>query len=162
ERGILELIVTRELEPGNASIGRARMLRLAPFSEKEAEETIERLLPGVDPFVAATIRRDSGGNALFLEELCHSAGQDSGAGPRARRTLHARIAEAVRTYVAQGAHEELFESLAYHYGAADNALEAARYAELAGDKALGASALDRAQAQYRAALDAIDQIEPSR
>lgn len=255
DRGILEVIATREIEPGDASLGNARILRLTPFSEEEAEETIARLLPGIDPFVAAEIHRDSGGNALFLEELCHSARQDSGRGRqtpvpgsaswldaliesrvqhlpeaqaqlvrtaavignvipvwlleqitgcgedhplvqslatqdfiypaagagtlrfkhgiardaiyaavglRERRALHARIAEALRASSPEGAWEDAFEALAYHYGAAGNTAEAARYAELAGDKALAASALDRAQAQYRAALDGIDHQEPTR
>jgi len=252
DRGILEFIATREIGPGDANLGNARILRLTPFSEEEAEETIARLLPGIDPFVAAAIHRDSGGNALFLEELCHSVRQDSGRGRQApvpgsaawldaliesrvarlpeaeaelvrtaavignvipawlleqltgcgeehplvqslaaqdfiypvatgtlrfkhgiardaiyaavglreRRALHARIAEAL--WASKGAREEVFESLAYHYRAAGNTAEAARYAELAGDKALAASALDRAQAQFRAALDAIDQLESSR
>lgn len=253
DRSILEFIATRELEPGDASLGDALTLRLAPFSEEEAEETILRLLPGVDPFVAAEIRRNSGGNPLFLEELCHNASQNSGTGRylsspssaawldtliesrvarlpeqqaglvrtaavignvipawllekltgcgenhpmvqalaaqdfiypaagagtlrfkhgiardaiyaavglRERRVLHARIAEALASG-AEGAREDAFESLAYHNYAAGNAGEAARYAELAGDKALAASALDRAQTQFHAALDAIDQMEPS-
>lgn len=255
DRGILEFIATRELEPGDASLVEARILPLAPFSEEELEETIARLLPGVDPFVAAGIRRDSGGNALFLEELCHNARQSSdgrrlapapgsaawldaliesrlarlpeeqaelvrtaavignvipvwllekltgcgeshplvqalaaqdfvypaadagtlrfkhgiardaiyaAVGLRERRALHARIAEALRASDPEGAREDLLESLAYHCRAAGDTAEAARYAELAGDKALGASALDRAQTQYRAALDAVDQLEPSR
>jgi tetratricopeptide (TPR) repeat protein len=83
-------------------------------------------------------------------------------GLRERRVLHARIAEALRASGAERVREDAFESLAYHYFAAGNAADAARYAELAGDKALAASALDRAQAQFRAALDAIDQMEPSR
>lgn len=253
DRGILVLIATREFEPGDASLGDARSLQLAPLSEEEAEETIQRLLPGIDPFVAANIRRDSGGNPLFLEELCHSASQGSGGGRhvpsrssaawldaliesrvarlpqqqaalvrtaavignvipvwllekltgyganhpmvqalatqdfiypaagegtlrfkhgiardaiyaavglRERRNLHAQIAEALSSGV-EGAREDAFESLAYHHYAAGNAEEAARYAELAGDKALAASALDRAQAQFRACLDAIDQMESS-
>ena len=52
--------------------------------------------------------------------------------------------------------------LAYHYRAAGQAEQAARFAELAGDKALSASSLDRARLQYRAALVALDQLPPSR
>ncbi len=255
DRSILEFIATREIERGDVSLGNARILRLTPFSELEAEETVARLLPGIDPFVAAAICHDSGGNALFLEELCHSAGQDvrrgrqtpvpgnttwldglietrverlpeaearlvrtaavignvipawlfeqitgcgenhplvqslatqdfiypaAGAGTlrfkhgiardaiyaavglRERRALHARIAEVLRASSPEGAREDAFESLAYHYRAAGNTEEAARYAELAGDKALAASALDRAQTQFRAALDSIDRQEPTR
>ena len=254
-RGAILLVVAmRELGPGDASLGDARVLRLGPLSDEEADVTIARLVPGVDPFVAAGIRRDAGGNALFLEELCHSARQraverrvdsppgglawldaliesrlaalpedqaeivriaavignvipawllekltgfgeshpciqtlaaqdfiypaaDRGAlrfkhgiardviyaavGLRERRALHARIAEALRAAGAEEAREDLLESLAYHYRAAGNVAEAARFAELAGDKALAASALDRAQAQYRAAIESLDQLETS-
>jgi len=83
-------------------------------------------------------------------------------GLRERRALHARIAEALGASGAEGAREDAFELLAYHFGAAGKPEEAARYAELAGDKALAAWALDWAQVQYSAALQAIDQLEPSR
>jgi tetratricopeptide (TPR) repeat protein len=252
--GILLIAAMREFDPNDASLGQARVLRLAPLSEEEAEVTIARLLPGVDPFVAAGIRRDAGGNALFLEELCHNARQSAGeqrvasppgsaawldaliesrlaalpedqaeiartasvignvipawllekltgcgeshprvqalaaqdfiypaadrgvlrfkhgiardaiyaaVGLRERRALHARIAEALRASGAEQAREDHLESLAYHYRAAGNAVEAARFAELAGDKALAASALDRAQAQYRTAIESLDQLGTS-
>ena len=63
----------------------------------------------------------------------------------------------LRQHGPAGGEEEPYELLAYHYGASGEAAEAARYAELAGDKAMAASALDRAQIQYRAALAALDQ-----
>ena len=78
-----------------------------------------------------------------------------------RRAMHGRIAALLREHSASGGQDEAFEALAYHYGAAGQWQEAAQYAELAGDKALTASALDRAQQQYRAALTALDQMEPS-
>lgn len=82
-------------------------------------------------------------------------------GLRQRKAMHMQIAEALRQLVSSGLEEELYEPLAYHYAAGGQATEAARYAELAGDKAMAASALDRAQVQYLAALAAIDLIEPS-
>jgi class 3 adenylate cyclase len=78
-----------------------------------------------------------------------------------RKSLHLRIAQAIRAQGAQGAEEEAYESLAYHYAAAGQAGEAADFAELAGDKAIAASALDRAQSQYRAALEALNLQPPS-
>jgi tetratricopeptide (TPR) repeat protein len=77
-----------------------------------------------------------------------------------REALHLRIAEALQQRSA-GAAEEAPEVLAYHYAAGGRAIDAARYAEQAGDKALTASALDRAKAQYRAALAALDKLAPS-
>ena len=80
-----------------------------------------------------------------------------------RKALHLQIAQALLEAQsnAPAAGESAFEALAYHFNAAGCPAEAAHYAELAGDKALTASALDRAQAQYRAALAALDELEPS-
>jgi class 3 adenylate cyclase len=52
--------------------GAARMLELQPFSDDEASAAVTQLLPNTDPFVAAEIQRHAGGNALFIEELCHA------------------------------------------------------------------------------------------
>ncbi len=77
-------------------------------------------------------------------------------GLREKTSLHRRIAEALGVGADAHGAEDLYESLAYHHAAAGQGREAARYAELAGDKAMSASALDRARAQYRAALGALD------
>jgi tetratricopeptide (TPR) repeat protein len=80
-----------------------------------------------------------------------------------RKALHLQIAQALveAQNRAPVAGENTFEALAYHFNAAGSPAEAAHHAELAGDKAVAASALDRAQAQYRAALAALDELEPS-
>ena len=65
-----------------------------------------------------------------------------------RRAMHLRIAESLRQQGSSGVQEEFYEELAYHYAAGGQAADAALYAELAGDKAIAASALDRAQTQY--------------
>ena len=254
------LIATRDYGPADVALSDAQMLHIAPFSAHEARETIVQLLPGQDPFVTEKIGDYSGGDPLFIEELCHSvaaghsaafenldrrlgrapggtawlsrliesrverlsasdaelvrmaavignvvplwllkaisgygdddpiirslADQDlifpgerpgtlrfkhgitqnliyDSVGLRQRRALHLQMAEALRQQGATGAEEEFYESLAYHYGASDEATEAARYAELAGDKAMAASALDRAQLRDRAALAALDTLEQS-
>ncbi|MCB1519320.1 MAG: AAA family ATPase [Hyphomicrobiaceae bacterium] len=80
-------------------------------------------------------------------------------GARERQILHLRIAEALEGLAALGQTELLHEQLAYHYAAAARWTEAAKYSERAGDKAIAASALDRAQAQYQAALDALGRTE---
>lgn len=80
-----------------------------------------------------------------------------------RKALHLEIAQVVLG--ALGAPTlsgvNMLESLAYHFDAAGQFADAAHYAELAGDQAVGASALDSAQAQYRAALAALDRLEPT-
>ncbi|HEX6691710.1 MAG TPA: adenylate/guanylate cyclase domain-containing protein [Burkholderiales bacterium] len=250
---LMVLLATRGIAAGDAEMSDARVLDLAPFSESEAAETVSALLPSRDPFVVAEIHRYSGGNPLFIEELCHSAAHDSAehrfgrarggaawlngliesrvarlpaaqaellraaavignvvpawllegmtgrgehdplvqglaeqdflfpgeapgwlrfkhgitrdviydsVGLHQRRAMHLRIAESLLRH-GSGSEAEPFEALAYHYGAGGRHAEAARYAELAGDKAMAAAALDRAQAQYRAALAALDLLEPT-
>jgi tetratricopeptide (TPR) repeat protein len=73
-----------------------------------------------------------------------------------RNALHKRIADTLREHGPSGAQEEAWELLAYHYSACGQVVEAAQYAEAAGAKAAAASALDRAQIQYGAALTALD------
>jgi len=72
-----------------------------------------------------------------------------------RKTIHRRVVEALDARSARAGEEEPLEMLAYHHGAAGNGDRALHYAMLAGDKAMAASALDRAQAQYRAAFEAV-------
>lgn len=82
-------------------------------------------------------------------------------GLRERRALHLRIAETFRDHGAITGEEEFYEALAYHYGAGGDVAAAADYAELAGDKAMERSAMDRAQFHYRAALGALDRLPQS-
>lgn len=76
--------------------------------------------------------------------------------PAQRKELHLRVAQVLEEAVGQGSAFEWLEELAYHYDAAGVSDKAARYAEAAGDKALAASALDRARGHYLMALRALD------
>jgi class 3 adenylate cyclase/tetratricopeptide (TPR) repeat protein len=249
QRPILILVSTRGLDACDADMTDAQVLELDPFTDAEAEQTIRRLLPTADPFVADEIRRHGGGSPLFIEELCHSAASalpsarperaqggsawletliqsrverlpedqaqlvraaavigvvlpawlleritgcdaqhplvrglaehdllfpvEDGAtlrfkhgitrdvvynaiGLQQRRAMHLRIARLLREQTAADAAQEACEALAYHYAGAAELGDAARYAELAGDKAKAASSLDRAKAQYLAALEMLD------
>ena len=228
-------------------------LELSPLSLHEARQTMERLLPGADPFVVAEVHRYGGGNPLFIEELCHSASTQGRSRPierkpgnaawlnaliesraerlapaqarivraaavignvfpawlleritghgeqdalvralaeqdfifqaeqpgmlrfkhgitrdviydtvglRERMAVHLRIAAALAGQDNQLIQEDAYEALAYHCAAGGLTNEAADYAERAGDKAMAASALDRARAQYLAALTALDALSP--
>ncbi|MBC7726722.1 MAG: AAA family ATPase, partial [Microbacteriaceae bacterium] len=76
-----------------------------------------------------------------------------------RRALHKQIAEAWAAHAAsQAVADDACEALAYHYNAAGLREPALHYAVLAGDRAMAASALDRAHAQYRAALSCLTAI----
>jgi class 3 adenylate cyclase/tetratricopeptide (TPR) repeat protein len=79
-------------------------------------------------------------------------------GLHARQLLHLRIAAALQHRHASEPQAVLLEALAYHFDAGGESHLAAHYAELAGDRALAASALDRARAQYRTALAALDRL----
>jgi tetratricopeptide (TPR) repeat protein len=98
------------------------------------------------------------GTLRFKHGIARDAIYES-VGLHQRKALHLRIAETLlrRNSIAPG--EDHCEALAYHFDAGGLPDRAARYAEEAGDKAMAASALDRAQAQYRAALAALDRSE---
>jgi len=81
-------------------------------------------------------------------------------GLQERLALHQQVANALGAGGGTAVPEESFESLAYHCAAGGLPDRAARYAELAGDKAAAAPALDRARAQYAAALEALDAQGP--
>lgn len=83
-------------------------------------------------------------------------------GVHQRRALHDRIARALEERARQQGQEPAHEALAYHWAAALRTEAAARHAEAAGDRAVAVSALDRAKAQYRAALTALDAQLPGR
>ncbi|PTS76448.1 hypothetical protein DBR17_14735 [Sphingomonas sp. HMWF008] len=78
-----------------------------------------------------------------------------------RRRLHRAIVEALRERARDGQDEAALETLAYHQAAAGNFRDAAILSEHAGERALAAGALDRAQAQFRAAIEALHALTPS-
>jgi class 3 adenylate cyclase/tetratricopeptide (TPR) repeat protein len=75
-----------------------------------------------------------------------------------RHQLHGAIADVLAASDDGASGGELWETLAYHHAGAGQPAQAARYAELAGDKAMAAQALDRARVQYSAALAALDRL----
>lgn len=70
---VLVLVATRPSVGGDVSLANVRTLTLAPLSEDETRHAIAELLPGGDPFVVQDVVTWSGGNPLYLEELCHFA-----------------------------------------------------------------------------------------
>ncbi len=81
-------------------------------------------------------------------------------GVHQRKAMHLQLAAVLGNADANAVHDGAFEALAYHYAAAGVPGQAAKYAELAGDKAMAAPALDRARAQYAAALSSLDRQSP--
>ncbi len=253
---LLIVIATRALRPEDALAAPSEVIELGPLQPSESEQIIRRILPGRPvPGVLSELHRKSGGNPLFLEELCQSypdwkdqgedsvadgvvpatlqglietrvrrlpaeqvalvntaavvgnvipswllkrlsgldegdeifqkladsdliyAGENRGTlqfkhgitretiyatvGLKQRRTLHGQIAQFLEELGELGWLEEHYENLAYHHAGAANHLQALRYAELAGDKAMASRALDRGKQQYEAAMRAIDKLPNS-
>ena len=262
EASLLVIVAARDVDPDTAVALPSDLIQLQPISESDTERMMRTLLPDqLDLGVLAKLHRKSGGNPLFVEELCQSyldwsrleeepsaggvvpatlqglietrvqrlapelaelvqtaavigtvipcwllerltglgenderirqlaagdliyAGDIKGTlqfkhgitrdtiyaavGLKRRRALHNRIAEILEQLGEQaepgvpGGLEEHFESLAYHYAGGASHRKALQYAELAGDKALASSSLDRARQQYEAAMHAIDQLPPT-
>jgi class 3 adenylate cyclase/tetratricopeptide (TPR) repeat protein len=252
ERPIAIVIAAREISPEDPVLGQARSVELLPFTESESRSALQGLFRGaVDEGTALGIHRRSGGNPLFLEEICQSFPSaaelaqssrgaaipntvrgllqvrverlearpvrmlslasvlgndcpiwllhalsddpepevvlrtliDSGllyetetAGTlrfkhgiarevvydsvrvRERRHLHGEVARAIVARFAGITLVDQYEVLASHYAGAHDYRQALEFAELAGDKAAASSALDRARAQYAAALTHVDQL----
>ena len=86
---LMLLTATRPRAPGDpipvASDSEAAVLELHPFSDDEATQAVQQLLPRTDPFVAVEVQRHAGGNALFIEELCHALANDVAGNAAAQR-----------------------------------------------------------------------------
>ena len=251
KRPIFVLLATREPDAGQLTVVRGETLALGALTLEAVSRSVRHLVPGADPFLVADIHRDSGGNPLFVEELCHSAtirgverpsekqyggsawlasliesrvarlsakdakvvrgasvignvfprwllaqvtgievddeqvralaSQDfiypaeqpgmlrfkhgvtrevvyASVGLHERISMHLDAARALDQRAGQESRDDLLEVLAYHYAEGMLPEEAARFSELAGDKAMAAHALDRARLQYGAALAALDKI----
>jgi class 3 adenylate cyclase/tetratricopeptide (TPR) repeat protein len=74
---------------------------------------------------------------------------------RERQALHRRVVAALEQEAQASGEQRLLDALAYHYGASGDTARAVPYAIRAGDAALAASALDRAQEHYRAAFETV-------
>ena len=119
-----------------------------------------------DPQVRALAEQDlifpgeQSGTLRFKHGITRDVVYD-GVGLHERTRLHLATAHALaaRSSDVATTGAEACEALAYHFDAAGQPQLAAAYAETAGDRAVFASALDRAKSQYRAALGALDRLE---
>lgn len=101
---------------------------------------------------------DTGGQALrFKHGITRDAVYDS-ISLQARMALHQRVATLLQAESDPARRDDLLEALAHHSRGAGHWAPAALFAEQAGDKAMAAFALDRARAQYLAAMDALDRL----
>ncbi len=249
--GLLLIRCSREPIPASQS---SQVIELQPLDAPHSMSLIEKLVPGADRVQIEQVRRASGGNPLFIEELCHAVERGvttpalherwhsaqipnnlnmliasrvaqltgaqlsllrtlavmgnvvpgwllgnvidvrqmegaieqlaeldlvfpldaegslrfkhgitrdvvlDGLSRQERQTLHRMVAEVIESRFAEGEREPVLEALAYHYGETNEHDRAADYAEAAADKALAASAMDRARLQFQAALKALNQL----
>ncbi|WP_309622761.1 adenylate/guanylate cyclase domain-containing protein [Novosphingobium sp.] len=86
-------------------------------------------------------------HALTRDAIYRTIGLDQ------RRQLHARVGEELERLAASAGEAGLVDALAWHHAACGSAEKAIGYAIKAGDLAMTAGALDRAQAQYRLGLE---------
>lgn len=77
---ILVLLATRRFDVSERTMAAACEVALAPLTAAEARQTVAALLPSEDPFQIARIVEYSGGNPLFIEELCHAEHQGAARG----------------------------------------------------------------------------------
>lgn len=246
---IFVLLAAREADVGQLHVVRGETMPLGALTLEAVSRSVRHLVPGADPFLVADIHRDSGGNPLFVEELCHSAAvrgerpsekqyggsawlasliesrvarlspkdarvvrvasvmgtvfprsllaqvtgievddqqvsalasQDfiypadldmlrfkhgvtreviyASVGLHERISIHLAVARVLDKRPDQESRDDILEVLAYHYAEGMLPQEAARFSELAGDKAMAAHALDRARLQYGATLAALDKV----
>lgn len=246
----LFVLATRDTDNIDAQMTKAAQITLRPLSADQSKRAIEQQLQSQDPFIVKQIQDLSGGNPLFIEELCHSIRSNAGGLEKysrsaslqsliyarfrrlppeesklvktasvighmipiwllqkicsttidhaalsslsekdfihgsdisgmlrfkhgitrdvvyesidfkERQRMHQAIVEALHMRTETHHTEDMqHEALAFHYGQCGNSDRAIHYAILAGDNALKVSALDRAQAHYRDALDKLMALE---
>ena len=78
-----------------------------------------------------------------------------------RRELHGLIAAAIEGSAGERGLEPKYEALAHHYGRSELRERAVHYAELAGRKAERSFSLEQARRQYQAALEHLDELDPT-
>lgn len=115
-------------------------------AQLERLQAVDFLFPGEAP---GTYRFKHG---LTRDALYAGLGRDE------RRLLHAEVLAALEAAVPERGQAALMDALAYHAVAAGRGAAGLGYAMSAGDGALAAGALDRAQAHYLAALELLDRL----
>jgi class 3 adenylate cyclase/tetratricopeptide (TPR) repeat protein len=72
-RRVLVLLGTRELDATDPVLQRAHVMTLSPLDQGDSARLIRELLPGaLDLGLTSALHQRSGGNPLFLEELCRA------------------------------------------------------------------------------------------
>jgi DNA-binding SARP family transcriptional activator len=115
-------------------------------SGRDEEETLQAL----DALLGAAVLTEKNSHYEFAHPLVATVVQDDLSGARCA-FLHRRAAEALET-VHAGRLPQIAGQLAAHYAAADDPPRAARFAEMAAERALGLAATNAAENFYRQAI----------
>ena len=73
DRPILILTTSRTTDDDTSLSGWDKRIVLSPLDETDTVQTIQTLRAIADPFMIRRVQEMSGGNPLFIEELCHAA-----------------------------------------------------------------------------------------
>jgi class 3 adenylate cyclase/tetratricopeptide (TPR) repeat protein len=65
------LMASRELPADGQLDAGTHLVTMPPFADREAADAILMLRPDANPFEVQQVRQRSGGNPLYIEELCH-------------------------------------------------------------------------------------------
>jgi class 3 adenylate cyclase/tetratricopeptide (TPR) repeat protein len=142
----------------------AELLRVASVIGNECSRSMLRELtseaefePALAELVSAGLLYSEGEAIRFKHGLTREVTYGS-VRLHQRRNMHARIASLIGERFGASGLAEYYEVLAAHYAGATDHVRAVQFADLAGDKAMLASALDSAATQYAAALAQLDQL----
>ncbi|HMI94394.1 MAG TPA: AAA family ATPase, partial [Polyangiales bacterium] len=137
---------------------------LEPLCEDRAglAPSLERLQERAHILPAVPAARGAGASYRFKHPIVHDVVYDILLLQR-RRELHGQIARAIEGEGSGDGQnlEPKYEALAHHYGRSEARERAAHYAALAGFKAERSFSLEQARRQFQAALEHLDQLEPS-
>lgn len=74
--GLLLLLTVRETDglsdTPSAWDGPVTLLRLPPLTSADVSQAVSELLSGLDPFQIRQVSDNTGGNPLYIEEMCHN------------------------------------------------------------------------------------------
>lgn len=71
-RAIRILLASREIDQVFIEMNAVNVLTLKPLTANEIERAVRQLIPAIEPFSLMHIQKYSGGNPLYLEELCYA------------------------------------------------------------------------------------------
>lgn len=71
-RAIRILLASRNFDEVFVEMHSVNVLKLKPLTADEIESAVRNLIPAIEPFSLMHIQKYSGGNPLYLEELCYA------------------------------------------------------------------------------------------